>query len=217
MARGRPAAVASRVAVGAAGRVSGTDAGAALPSGFYDRAAEQVARDLLGCLLVSDVGGERAAGRIVETEAYPGPHDPASHAAARIGRTARNDPMHGPAGIAYVYRIYGIHWCLNAVTGNAERPAAVLLRALEPVAGEAVMAGRRGRERDLASGPARLASALGVDGRLNGHALASAPLRIVAAPGPAAGDVASGPRIGVTRARDWPLRFWIRDNPHVSR
>lgn len=217
MAGGRPEALASRVAGRTAARVSGSDVRGALPSGFYDRAAEEVARDLLGCLVVSDVGGERAAGRIVETEAYPGPHDPASHAAARIGRTARNDPMHGPAGIAYVYRIYGIHWCLNAVTGNAERPAAVLLRALEPVAGQAVMVGRRGRDRDLANGPARLARALGVDGRLNGHTLASEPLRIVAAPGPAAGGVASGPRIGVTRARDWPLRFWIRDNPHVSR
>lgn len=192
-------------------------AGAALPPGFYDRAAEEVARELLGCLVFSTVGGERAAGRIVETKAYPGPHDPASHAAARIGRTARNDAMHGPPGIAYVYRIYGMHWCLNAVTGNAERPAAVLLRALEPVAGDAVMAGRRGRERDLASGPARLARALGVDGRLNGHSLARDPLWIVARAGPAPGRIASGPRIGVTRARDWPLRFWIRDNPHVSR
>jgi DNA-3-methyladenine glycosylase len=187
-----------------------------LPARFYDRPAELVARELLGAILVSDVGGVRTAGRIVEAEAYPGPHDPASHAAARIGRTARNEPMHGPPGIAYVYRIYGLHWCLNAVTGTDERPAAVLLRALEPVAGTAEMARRRGRQRDLTNGPARLARALGVTGDLDGHGLLRAPLSIRR--GDATDEeIASGPRIGVTRARDWPLRFWLAGNAYVSR
>lgn len=188
-----------------------------LPSRFYDRPAELVARDLLGAVLVSEVDGIRTTGRIVETEAYPGPHDPASHAAARIGRTARNAAMHGPPGIAYVYRIYGLHWCLNAVTGTEERPAAVLLRALEPLAGVEAMARRRGRTRDLGNGPARLARALGVNGALDGHDLSMGPLTIRPGALAAGEEVASGPRIGVTRARDWPLRFWLAGNPHVSR
>jgi DNA-3-methyladenine glycosylase len=94
-------------------------------------------------MLVSDVGGMRTAGMVVETEAYIGPHDPASHAAERIGRTLRNASMFGPPGIAYVYRIYGIHWCLNAVTDAEEYPAAVLIRALQPVTGIDVMRLRR--------------------------------------------------------------------------
>jgi DNA-3-methyladenine glycosylase len=189
----------------------------ALPASFYDRPAEQVARDLLGAIVVSDLGGGRTAGRIVETEAYPGPHDPASHAAARIGRTRRNEAMHGPPGIAYVYRIYGLHWCLNAVTGTADRPAAVLLRALEPVAGRSAMARRRGRARDLANGPARLTQALAVDGASDGRPLTGGALRIVEGTRVTDGGVATGPRIGVTRAREWPLRFWVRGDPHVSR
>lgn len=188
-----------------------------LPPAFYDRDAEAVARALLGAALVSDIGGVRTAGRIVEAEAYPGPHDPASHAAERIGRTARNDPMHGPPGIAYVYRIYGVHWCLNAVTGSPERPAAVLIRALEPTEGEDVMARRRGRARDLANGPGRLAAALGVDGTANRHALHALPLRIIAGALRPGESVAVGPRIGVSRAREAPLRFWLSGNGHVSR
>src|SRR5690606_19885019 len=95
--------------------------GALAPS-FYARSAEQVARGLLGAVLVSTIGGRRTSGRIVETEAYVGPHDPASHAAERIGRTARNQAMYGQPGRAYVYRIYGIHWCLNAVTDQVDFP-----------------------------------------------------------------------------------------------
>ncbi len=190
---------------------------AALSSDYYDRPAELVARDLLGAVVVSTVDGIPTAGRIVETEAYPGPHDPASHAAARIGRTARNAAMHGPPGIAYVYRIYGLHWCLNVVTGTERRPAAVLLRALEPLTGLEAMARRRGRERDLTNGPARLTRALGVDGGLDGHGLSSEPLRIVSGSHAPGEEVVTGPRIGVTRARDWPLRFWLAGNGHVSR
>jgi DNA-3-methyladenine glycosylase len=193
--------------------------GAPLSPSFYERSAEEVARDLLGAVLVSEVAGERAAGRIVETEAYTGPEDPASHAAERIGRTARNAAMFGPAGIAYVYRIYGLHWCLNAVTGPAGHPAAVLIRAIEPLAGIDVMRKRRGigvGDRDLARGPGRLAQALGITGVLNEHPLDRPPLLIAeGAPVPPA-DIVAGPRIGVTRAHDWPLRFYLRDNPWVS-
>lgn len=212
-----------------------TDAayGAPLPPEFYARPAEDVARHLLGNVLVSTIGGELAVGRIVEAEAYIGPHDPASHAAERIGRTARNEPMFGPPGIAYVYRIYGLHWCLNAVTDSHGYPAAVLIRALEPLVGLDVMRRRRGKgpagsadgrpprpgrvERELTSGPARLAHALGITGALNGHALQREPLLIAAGePVPSIG-IDSGPRVGVTRAESWPLRFHVRGNPWVSR
>ena len=195
-----------------------------LPAAFFQRGAELVARDLLGAVLVSDIGGVRTAGRIVETEAYLGAPDPASHAAERIGRTARNESMFGRGGIAYVYFIYGMHWCLNAVTGEPDVANAVLLRALEPIEGLDAMrerrAGRTGRapkDRDLARGPARLAEALGITGAIDGHDLALPPLMI--AQGDAVPDraVAVGPRIGITRAADWPLRFYLEGSPWVSR
>lgn len=196
------------------------------PRAFYARAADEVARDLLGAVLVSTTGGALTSGRIVETEAYMGPHDPASHAAERIGRTARNAAMFGPPGIAYVYRIYGLHWCLNAVTGEEGYPAAVLIRALEPLDGIDVMrrrrwgggdAGRRRPDRELASGPARLAEALAIDGTLNGHSLQAPPLVLAEHEPVDEAEIVAAPRIGVTRAADWPLRFYIRDNAWVSR
>lgn len=195
-----------------------------LPAVFFARGAESVARDLLGAVVVSDVGGVRAAGRIVETEAYLGGPDPASHAAERIGRTARNESMFGPAGIAYVYFIYGMHWCLNAVTGGPDVANAVLIRALEPVEGLDVMRERRrarsGRapvDRDLMRGPARLTEALGITGALDGHDLARPPLVIAQGDSIDNTAVTMGPRIGITRAADWPLRFFLRDCPWVSR
>ena len=109
-----------------------------------------------------------------------------------------------------------MHWCLNVVTDREEVPAAVLLRALEPVAGEATMAARRGRTRDLCSGPGRLCQALGVTGALDGHPLDRAPLRLIPREPVPAERVARSPRIGVSRARDRELRFFLRDNPHVS-
>jgi DNA-3-methyladenine glycosylase len=129
--------------------------------GFFQRDAGEVARELLGARIVSTVGGDRTSGVVVETEAYLGPHDPACHAADRIGRTARNEAMFGTPGTAYVYLIYGIHWCLNVVTGPVGYPAAVLIRALEPTEGHEVMEARRGgMGRALCSdGPAAGASA----------------------------------------------------------
>jgi DNA-3-methyladenine glycosylase len=192
---------------------------ARLPASFCDRPAEIVARELLGALLVSEVGGERCVCEIVETEAYVGPEDEASHAAARFGRTARNDAMFGPAGTAYVYLIYGMHWCLNVVTGAEDFGAAVLLRAARPIERvEAMRARRPGRpDRDLLRGPGNLARALGVDAALNRHPMDTPPLWI--APGRTVPDpeVAIGPRIGITRAADWPLRFWVAGDPHVSK
>ncbi|NIR38408.1 MAG: DNA-3-methyladenine glycosylase, partial [Actinobacteria bacterium] len=148
------------------------------PADFLSRDAEAVAPDLLGHRVVSEVGGRRTEGVIVEVEAYVGPHDPASHAAERIGRTNRNDVMFRDAGVAYVYFIYGMHWCLNVVTGVRDHPSAVLIRALDPLVGRDVMADRRGRT-PLASGPGRLCQALGVTGALNGHDLGEAPLRLL--------------------------------------
>jgi DNA-3-methyladenine glycosylase len=194
-----------------------------LPRAFYARDTEQVARDLLGTILISTVGGERVSGRIVETEAYIGPHDPASHGAERIGKTKRNVSMFGPPGIAYVYRIYGVHWCLNAVTHEPDYPAAVLIRAVEPIDGISVMMRRRfGRisaekEKQLCSGPGKLAAAFAIDAACDGHALDHAPLWIEPGPPVARRDIVAGPRIGITRAADWPLRFCVRNCAWLSR
>lgn len=176
-----------------------------------------MARDLLGTRLVSTVGGERVGGVIVETEAYLGAGDPASHAATRRGRTERNAAMFGPPGRAYVYFIYGVHWCLNVVTGATGEAQAVLLRGLVPLEGQAVMARRRGREVDLASGPGRLCQALGVDGTLYGHDLRRPPLLVL--PGWHVPDhrVAVTGRVGVRAAADRPLRFLVEGSPGVSR
>jgi DNA-3-methyladenine glycosylase len=174
-------------------------------------------------LLVSVIDDVETSGRIVETEAYVGPHDDASHAAARIGRTSRNESMHGAPGIAYVYRIYGIHWCLNVVTDRVDFPAAVLVRAIQPVHGVDVMRRRRfsGQLRlpdaSLTSGPGKLAQALGITGALDAHPLDRPPLFILADEPLPDASIQRGPRIGISRAADWPLRFWQRGNPFVSR
>ena len=189
-----------------------------LPPAFYDRAAEEVARDLLGCVVVSEVAGERVAGEIVETEAYVGPDDEASHGHRRFGVTRRNAVMYGEPGIAYVYRIYGMHWCLNAVTGEKGHPAAILIRAARPVAGlEAARERRPGRpDRDLMRGPANLCRAMAIDGSLNAHPLDRTPLWIEGGAAVPDAEVVTGPRVGITRAADLPLRFWLRGSEFVS-
>ena len=192
--------------------------GEALGRGFYGRSAREVARGLIGKLVVSSIGGEETAGRIVETEAYVGPEDPASHAAERIGRTERNNAMFGPPGTAYVYLSYGIHWCLNAVSDREDHPGAVLIRALEPLEGLPVMRRRRGTpDRDLARGPGRLCQALGITGDLNGHVLDEEPLVFLDAPELPDDAVDAGPRIGISKAKDWPLRFTLRGSRWLSR
>lgn len=175
-----------------------------------------MARELLGTRLVSTVGGRRTEGVVVEVEAYLGPEDPASHAATRSGRTERNAAMFGPAGHAYVYLIYGMHWCLNVVTGEAGEAQAVLIRGLEPLAGIDVMASRRGRDEELGSGPGRLSQALGVDGGLYGHDLRTPPVMILPGWTVPDGEVAVTGRVGVRAARDWPLRFLVEGSPGVS-
>ena len=178
--------------------------------GFFERGAEEVAQELLGARIVSTIGGDRTAGVVIETEAYLGPHDPACHAAERIGRTARNEAMFGPPGTTYVYLIYGIHWCLNVVTGPVGYPAAVLIRGLEATDGHGVMEVRRGGVgKALCSGPGRLCQALGVTGALNKHDLADPPLVLLPPASGPSGVVEVSGRIGVSQAADWPLRFLL--------
>ncbi|OGU04907.1 MAG: hypothetical protein A2W29_13050 [Gemmatimonadetes bacterium RBG_16_66_8] len=188
-----------------------------LPARFFARDTEEVAHDLIGCVLETRTGGTRTAGRIVEVEAYVGPDDPAAHGYG-WRRTARNDALYGPPGTCYVYFIYGAHWCANAVTERDGFPSAVLIRSLEPLVGVTVMRRRRrvrALER-LCAGPGRLCQALGIDGRLNGAGL-SGP-RILILPGPVRAErIAASPRIGVSRAADWPLRFYVEGSRWLSR
>jgi DNA-3-methyladenine glycosylase len=166
---------------------------------------------------VSTIEGHRCAVLVVETEAYGGPEDPASHAATRAGITDRNRPMFGPGGRAYVYRSYGIHWCMKVVSGREGDGEAVLLRGGWPLVGDEVMARRRNRPTELASGPGRLAQALGITGDLSGHDLSRPPLFL--APGWSVPDALVGRsgRIGIKAAAEWPHRFYVRGRPGVSR
>jgi DNA-3-methyladenine glycosylase len=190
--------------------------GKPLPPSFYDRATELVARELLGAVLEHRSDDGVAAGRIVETEAYLGPDDPACHAV--FGRTERTWHLHGPPGIAYIYFIYGVHWCFNAVTREEGHGSAVLVRALEPVRGLELMRSRRGAKRDvdLTNGPGKLCQALGVTGALDGARLDRGSLRILAGDALPDDAVEITPRIGITQAADWPLRWLIRENAYVS-
>lgn len=177
----------------------------AVPRSFFARPAAVVARELLGMTLVREMPGGSLRARIVETEAYEGPHDLACHTAK--GRTRRTETMYGPAGTAYVYLVYGMHHCLNVVTGEpgvdrlgGGRGEAVLLRAAEALDGWSA---------DL-RGPGRLARACALDRSLDGHDLRHAPLRVLRGPRVPENAVACTPRIGVAYAGDWahrPLRF----------
>jgi len=176
---------------------------------FFVRPTPEVARNLLGFQIVSVVEGELTQGTIVETEAYGGAEDPASHAAVKAGRTSRNASMFGPPGRAYIYLGYGVHWCLNVVTRPDGEPGAVLIRSIEPGNGAEVMRRRRGGRLPLAIGPARLTQALGVTGALDGHDLSQPPLQLF--PGSAFPDseVRASPRIGISKARSRLHRFHI--------
>ena len=187
-----------------------------LGAAFYARPTEDVARDLLGCVLEHRTPTGITRGRIVEVEAYLGPDDPACHSAR--GWTERTRHLHGPPGRAYVYRIYGLHWCVNAVTREVGHGSAVLLRAVEPLEGIDLMRRRRGAvpDRQLARGPGNLCQAFGITGAEDGTSLSRAPLRILAGDPVADADVALTPRIGITQAAAWPLRFLVRGSPWVS-
>jgi DNA-3-methyladenine glycosylase len=187
-----------------------------LDDGLLLAPAVEAARGLLGCRLVSTVAGERTVAVIVETEAYAGPDDPASHAATAKGVTPRNRAMFGPAGRAYVYRSYGVHWCMNVVTGRPGEAGAVLLRGIEPLEGEAAMLRRRGRT-PLGAGPGRLCQALGITDALYGHDLTYPPLRLVGGWTIPARAIGVSGRVGVSVAVDLPYRFYVRGSTGVSR
>ncbi|MGI8619139.1 MAG: DNA-3-methyladenine glycosylase [Gemmatimonadaceae bacterium] len=189
-----------------------------LSAAFYDRDTELVSRDLLGCVLECTAPGGKASGIIVESEAYIGEHDPACHAAA--GRTKRTGPLYGRPGTAYVYFIYGMYWCVNAVTRAEGLPSAVLIRALEPLAGIDLMRARRGQvrsDRELTNGPGKLCIALGIGREHNEASLQRGSLVIREGERVADREVVVAPRIGIKKAADWPLRWYIRNNDFVSR
>ena len=192
--------------------------GKILSRDFYNRETQLVARDLLGTVLECETEDGIASGIIVETEAYLGEHDLACHAAA--GRTARTEHLYGPPGISYVYFIYGMYWCFNAVTREAGQPSAVLVRAVEPLDGIALMHKRRPRIKndvDLTNGPGKLCTALGITGEMTGQPLQRKPLVIREGEGVAEHQVEVTTRIGITKSADWPLRWIVRENRFVSR
>ena len=191
--------------------------GPPLPASFYDRDPRLVARELLGAVLAHESADGLTAGVVVETEAYLGRDDDACHAVA--GRTRRTWHLFGPAGTAYVYRIYGMHWCVNAVTLAEGIGSAVLLRALSPLVGIEQMRRHRPRartDRELTNGPGQLCAALGIDGRLDGASLGGPALALRAGRAIDDARVVVTPRIGITRSADRPLRFFVRDDPYVS-
>jgi DNA-3-methyladenine glycosylase len=182
-------------------------------------AAVRLAPRLLGAVLVSEVGSAEVAVRLTEVEAYEGLDDPASHAFR--GRTTRTAVMFGPPGHLYCYFTYGMHWCANVVCGTDGAAAAVLLRAGEVIRGTDVAWERRPaarREGDLARGPARLATCLGLDRATNGLDLCSdaSPVRLESLPSRRVSGVRTGPRVGITAAADRPWRFWLDGATSVS-
>jgi DNA-3-methyladenine glycosylase len=186
---------------------------ALLPVDFFTRPADVAAAELLGAVVVSTLGRARTAGRIVETEAYLGHDDPASHASL-YRRSARIAALLGAPGSWYVYLSYGIHWCANLVCDAPGKGSAVLLRALEPLEGLAVMRRRRGVGRDawvdhrmLCSGPGKLCQALGVTRRLDGQSMAASSVLVLTGERDPDAVVRVTPRVGITKAVDWPLRF----------
>jgi DNA-3-methyladenine glycosylase len=194
-----------------------------LPRSFYKEDTVTVAKNLLGCYLVHLQGDITTSGRIVETEAYLR-QDPAAH--SFHGRTRGNSVLFGPAGHAHVFFVYGMHWCMNVVTGRGGGGEAVLTRALEPTEGIPVMQKRRGINelRLLCSGPGRLTQALAITGEYNGLPLDSGPLQIWSPdslPGSADSfgpdEIVQTIRVGIFRAKELPYRFYLKGNPYVSR
>lgn len=198
--------------------MTSTRRAATLPVAFFRRPAELVAAELLGAVISSTIGGELTEGRIVETEAYLGYDDPASHGYLHR-RNARNAALFGPPGSWYVYLSYGMHWCANLVCQRAGHASAVLLRALEPLTGLEVMRCRRGpvSDRGLCSGPGKLCRALGIDRGLDGEKMSGSSIVVRRPAGDEIGRITVTPRVGITKAADWPLRFLVAGSPWASR
>jgi DNA-3-methyladenine glycosylase len=194
-----------------------------LPREFYTRPnVVTVARELLGKLLVvPTLNGARVSGRIVEVEAYRGPQDRAAHSYGGR-RTKRTETMYGIGGTVYVFFVYGMYYQFNVVTNDVDAPQAVLIRAVEPVEGIELMRRRRHGQPDhnLTNGPGKLCIALGIDRKLDAADLLGERVWLEDARNIPRSKIASGPRIGIDYAEEWkdkPWRFWIKDNPFVSR
>lgn len=175
---------------------------------LLDGPVEDIAPTLLGLRLRTELPPGPTEVVITEVEAYAGERDPASHAFR--GRTPRNEAMFGARGTLYVYRSYGMHWCMNVVTGGANDPSAVLIRGGRPSQGADIMARRRGRSDHLADGPGKLTQALGVTGEADGSSVWRGPVRLLEAPKPA-GHIIATPRVGISKAVAWPWRFVLVD------
>jgi DNA-3-methyladenine glycosylase len=197
-----------------------------LDRSFFERNTAEVAQDLLGRILVRTLNGDRLAGRIVETEAYSGFEDAASHAYGRM--TPRNAVMFGLSGISYIYFIYGKYWMLNVIAKprGVEYPAAILIRAVEPVEGLEIMATRRSErsQREWTNGPARLVLALGIDPLLNGIDMTApdSPLHFEAGEPVLSSSIRSGARVGLGQKvpepwKSHPWRFWVDGSPYISK
>lgn len=183
---------------------------------FLEKPASEAAPLLLGCELEREVNGRTLRGRIVETEAYD-QTDVASH--SYRGKTPKTEVMFGEAGRLYVYFTYGMHYCCNIVTGHEGYGAAVLIRAVEPLGGQVEMQKARGGRggHELTNGPAKFCQAFGIDKKLNGHDLRKRPLKLLVPENRVAYDIVQTTRIGISRGKDVPWRFYIRDNPYVSK
>lgn len=184
---------------------------------FLHSDAVTAAEQLLGCYLERELDGQKVRVKIVETEAYR-QDDEASHSCR--GMTERTKVMFGPAGHAYVYFTYGMHYCFNIVTGPSGYGAAVLIRAVEPVTGENVIMRRRNKAKSITqatNGPGKLCQALDITKLLWGHDLTKPPLVLLPGEPVAKKDIAKAPRIGISRAMHKPWRFYIKDNPFVSK
>ena len=182
---------------------------------FLEDGAETAAPRLLGCYIIRELEGQKLVGKIVETEAYD-QADAASHSYS--GQTPRTDVMFGPPGHLYVYFTYGMHYCCNIVTGKTGHGAAVLIRALEPLAGEKLMSRNR-RDLtgpDMTNGPAKLCQALSIDKRLNGHNLKLSPLQLEIKPAIPKSLIMQATRIGISHAKNKAWRFYIKNSPFVS-
>lgn len=189
-----------------------------LPVSFFARPVETVAQELLGTVMVSAVRGTVTAGRIVETEAYLGRDDPASHG-YQLRRNARNQSLYRPPGTWYVYLSYGMHWCANLVCQVDGIGAAILVRALEPLEGLERMRKRRGgvADRLLASGPGKLCQALAITRSLDGALMPKSAVSVLSGGLRADERVQVTPRVGITKASDWLLRFTVAESRWVSK
>lgn len=187
-----------------------------LESSFYQQDTLTVAQSIIGLVLQTNINGQITSGQIVETEAYLY-NDPAAH--SFIGPTPRNQALFGPAGTIYVYLIYGLHYCFNVVTNQPGTGEAVLIRALEPLDGLAIMQQRRGltNQQQLCNGPAKLAQALGITPSLNGQSLINGPVTILKPINSPQLEIHTTTRIGITKAANLPYRFYLKNSSFISK